>query len=68
MPGKRWVITSMVCAALALAVAPVVFGPVGVMAGTVADWKGGRWWGTVGVSGSAAAAVVSAYLAAWVAA
>lgn len=65
MPGRRWVITSLVCAAVALAFAPVVFGPLGVVAGTVAVWKGARWWGTAGVSASFVAAVTGFYLAIW---
>ena len=46
--GRRWVIGSLVCAALSLAFAPGVFGPLGVVAGAVAVWKGARWWGTAG--------------------
>jgi len=64
-PGRRWVIASLVCAALALAVTPVVLGPLGVIAGFVAAWKGARWWATAGVSASFVAAVLSIYLAAW---
>ena len=64
-PGRRWLIASLTCAGLALAVAPVVFGPLGVVAGMVAAWKGARWWATAAVSASFVAAVVSAYLAAW---
>ena len=51
-PGRRWVIGSLVCAGLALAVTPVVFGPLGVVAGFVAAWKGAKWWATVAVSAS----------------
>ena len=37
----------------------VVFGPLGVVAGSVAVWKGVRWWwGMLGVSGSAVAGFV----------
>ena len=63
-PGRRWAIVSLVCAALALIIAPVVFGLLGVAAGMVAVWKGDRWWGAAGVSGSAVAAVVGYYWAA----
>ena len=56
--GRRPAIASLVCAALALAVAPAMFGPLGVIAGMVAVWKGDVWWGAAGVSGSAVAAVV----------
>ena len=66
-PGRSWVIASLVCAALALAVTPVVFGLLGVVAGGVAAWKGARWWATAGVSASFVSVVVSAYLAAWLA-
>ncbi len=64
-PGRRWVIASLVCAGLALAATPVVFGPLGVLAGCVAAWKGAKWWASAAVSASFAAAVVSVYLAAW---
>ena len=64
MPGGRWVIGSLVCAAMALAFAPVVFGPLGVVAGTVAVWKGAtKRGGTAGVSASFVAAVTGFYLA-----
>ena len=66
-PGRKWVINSLVCAGLALAVTPVVFGPLSVVAGFVAAWKGARWWATLAVTASFVAAVVSAYLAAWLA-
>ncbi|MCZ6866159.1 MAG: hypothetical protein O7E55_02330 [Chloroflexi bacterium] len=67
IPGRRWVIGSLVCAALSLAVAPVVFGPHRVAAGSVAVWKGAKLWGTAGVSASFVAAVVGFYLAIWLA-
>ena len=38
---------------------------MGIVDGAVAAWKGAKWWATVGVSASFVAAVVSAYLAAW---
>lgn len=64
IPGRRWVVGSLVCAFLALGVAPVVSGPLGIMAGTVAVAKGARWWGrTAGVTASAVAGVVGYYLA-----
>ena len=53
----------MVCAALALLIAPVVFGPLSVVAGTVAVAKGGRWWGTAGVFASVVAGVLGYCLA-----
>jgi len=45
---------------------PAVVGPLGVVTGTVAVWKGARWWGTAGVSISFVAAQTGFYLAAWV--
>ena len=63
-PGRSWVIASLGFAGLALAVTPVVFGPLGVAACTVADWKGARWWATATVSTSFVAAVGGFYLAA----
>ena len=66
-PGRSWVIASLVCAGLALAVTPVVFGPLGVIAGFVAAWKGVRGWASAAVSTSFVAAVASVYLAAWLA-
>jgi len=42
--GRIPAVASLVCAALAPAVAPVVFGPLGVIAGMVAVWKGDGWW------------------------
>ena len=66
MPGRRWVIGSLVCAVLALAFAPVVFGHLGVAAGAVAVAKAARRWGTAGVSGRAVPAVVGYYLGGWV--
>ena len=65
-PGRSWVIASLLCAGLALAVTRVVFGPLGIVAGAVAAWKGAKWWGTAGVSASFVAAVLSAYLVGWV--
>ncbi len=38
---------------------------LGIVAGSVSAWKGARWRGTAGVSASFVAAVVSAYLVAW---
>ena len=64
-PAPRWVIAILVCSGLALAATPVVFGPLGVITGFVAAWKGAKWWATAAVSASFVAAVVSAYLAAW---
>ena len=63
----RWAFSSLLCAALALVIAPAVLVPLGVAAGTVAVWKGARWWGTAGVSASFVSAVINAYLVAWLA-
>ena len=67
-PGRRWAVTSLVCAGVALAATPVAFGPLGIVAGCVAAWKGAKWLASLAVSSSFGAAVVSAYLAAWLAA
>ena len=63
-PGRKWAIGSLVCAALALAFAPVALGPLGIVAGTVAVSKGVSRWGTVGVTASAVAGVVGFNVAA----
>jgi len=42
-PGQRRLIGSLVCAALAFTVAPVMFGRLGVVARTVSVWKGANW-------------------------
>ena len=62
--GRKWAIASLVCAVLALAVAPVVFGLLGVAFGTVAVVDGEWWWGAAGVTASGGALIVSFYLAA----
>ena len=64
-PGRSWVIASLVCAGLALAVTPVVFAPLGIVAGFVAAWKGAKLWASLAVSASFVAALASAYLFAW---
>lgn len=56
MPYRRWIFFSLVCAAVSLSIAPLVFGPLGVIAGIVAVWKGAKWRGTVGISASVLAA------------
>lgn len=62
-PGRRWAVASPVCAALARAVAPFLFGLLGVAAGMVAVAEGARWWGTAGVSATTGALVISLYVA-----
>ncbi len=62
----RWALGSLLCAALALVIVPGVFAPLGVAAGTLAVWKGGRRWGAVGVCASVVAGVAGLYLAAYV--
>ena len=57
-PGRMWARASLICAVWSLFLAPLVFGLLGIAAGMVAIWKGDRWWGAAGVSGSAVAAVV----------
>ena len=68
MPGRSWVIASLVCAGLALAVKPVMFGPLGIVAGAVAAWKGATWWASAAVAASLGEAVASGYLVAYLAA
>ena len=55
-PGRMWARASLICAVWSLFIAPAVLGPLGVAAGMVAVAKGDRWWGGLGVSGSAVAA------------
>ena len=57
-PGRMWARASLICAVWSLFLAPLVFGLLGIAAGMVAIWKGDKWWGGLGVSGSAVAAVV----------
>ncbi len=60
----KWAFGSLLCAALALVITPVVFGPLSVAVGAVAVWQGGRWWGTAGFFGGVVAGVVGYALAA----
>ena len=61
--GRRFSIVSIVLALLSLAVAPVVFGPLGVLMGAVAVARGGRYLGMLGVTASAILGVTGYYLA-----
>ena len=63
-PGRMWSRASLIVAVWSLFIAPAVLGPLGIAAGMVAVAKGDRWWGGLGVSGSAVAGVVGFYLAA----
>ena len=47
--GRKWVVASLVCAALSLAITPFMFGLLGVIAGSVAVWKGDRHGGAWGL-------------------
>ena len=49
--GRKWVVTSLACAVLALFIAPVIFGPLGIVSVSVAVWNGTGGGGTVGGSG-----------------
>ena len=62
--GRKWAIASLDCAVITLAVAPLIFGLVGMVAGTMAVADGERWWGAAGVTASGGAMIVSFYLAA----
>ena len=61
--GRRFAAASMVLALVALAVAPVVFGPLGILMGMVAVVKGERYLGMLGVVTSAVLAVTGYYIA-----
>ena len=57
-PGRMWARASLIVAVWSLFIAPAVLGPLGIAAGCVAIVKGDKWWGGLGVSGSAVVAVV----------
>ena len=60
----RWFSTvSMAMALASLAVAPVVFGPLGILMGIIAVAKGDRYLGMLGLTASAALSVTGYYLA-----
>ena len=60
----RWFSTvSMVMALVSLAVAPVVFGPLGILMGIIAVAKGDRYLGMLGLTASAVLSVTGFYLA-----
>ena len=61
--GRRFAVASMVLALVALAVAPVVFGPLGILMGMVAVSKGERYLGMLGLTASAVLAVTGYYVA-----
>jgi len=61
--GHRFGAASMVLALVALAVAPVVFGPLGILMGMVAVSKGERYLGMLGLTASAVLAVTGYYIA-----
>ncbi|MDA0263960.1 MAG: hypothetical protein O2803_07360 [Chloroflexi bacterium] len=59
----RWFSRISIALALAsMAFAPVVFGPLGVLAGMVAVAKGDRYLGMLGVTTSAVLSVTGYYL------
>lgn len=61
--GRRFAAASMALALVALAVAPVVFGPLGILMGMVAVSKGERYLGMLGLTASAVLAVTGYYVA-----
>jgi len=61
--GRRFAAASMVLALVALAVAPVVFGPLGILMGMVAVSKGERYLGMLGLTASTVLAVTGYYIA-----
>ena len=61
--GRRFAAASMVLALVALAVAPVVFGPLGILMGMVAVSKGERYLGMSGLAASTVLTVIGYYIA-----
>jgi hypothetical protein len=61
--GGWFAAVSMILALVALAVAPVVFGPLGILMGMVAVYKGERYLGMLGLTASAVLAVTGYYIA-----
>lgn len=61
--GRWFSAVSMVMALASLAVAPAVFGPLGVLMGITAVAKGERYLGMLGVTASAVLSVTGYYLA-----
>ena len=61
--GRRFAVASLVLALVALAVAPVVFGPLGILMGMVAVSEGDRYLGMLGLTASAVLAVTGYYVA-----
>ena len=61
--GRWFAAASMVLALVSLAVAPVVFGTLGILMGMVAVSKGERYLGMLGLTASAALAVTGYYIA-----
>ena len=61
--GRRFAAASMALALVALAVAPVVFGPLGILMGMVAVSKGERYLGMLGLTAGAVLAVTGYYVA-----
>ena len=59
--GRRFAAASMVLALVALAVAPAVFDPLGIL--MVAVSKGARYLGMLGLTASAILAVTGYYIA-----
>ena len=62
-PGRRFAAASMVLALVALAVAPAVFGPLGILMGMVVVSKGERYLSMLGLTASAILAATGYYIA-----
>ena len=60
--GRWFAALSIVLGLVAAAVAPVVFGPLGILMGMVAVYKGERYLGMLGLSASAVLAVTGYYI------
>lgn len=60
--ARRFVVISMVSALVAVAVAPAVFGTLGILMGMVAVTKGERYLGMLEVTASAILGVTGYYI------
>lgn len=61
--GRWFGAGSIIMALVSLAVAPVVFGPLGVLMGAIAVANGERYLGMLGLTASAVLSVTGYYLA-----
>ena len=60
----RWLsVVSIAMALVSVAVAPAVFGALGILSGTIAVAKGDRYLGMLGLTASASLSVTGYYIA-----